>query len=633
MSQSLEYLASEELEGRGLGTKGIDLAADYIAEQFRQMGLNVKAYNGTPFHEFKLTISTQLGPDDQNTLTLVNPEGTEEKLKLKDDYSPLALGGAGKFDAPLVFVGYGITAPKLGYDDYENIDVKDKVVIVLRHEPQQNNPHSAFNGTAESSHSAITRKISNAYEHGAAAVLLVTDEVEVKDKLDRAQKRLQRWIDELSKAHEEFGKITAPTRKQVDDYQQRVERLGKQIQEQAKGIARDFDSVPRFTRGGEGAEGRRIPVIHVRRAVIDPILKSSMGLSLSEVEKKMDTGPTPQSAELKGWKAQGQASIERVETDAKNVVAVLEGEGPRADETIVIGAHYDHLGRGQTGSLAPKSGDIHYGADDNGSGTAALLEIARQLSSRGKKLPRRIVFIAFTGEERGLLGSARYVRDPLFPLDKTIAMLNLDMVGRLKDNKLVIYGTGTAEEWDKLIDDLNEGYGFDITRHTDGYGRSDHASFYAKEIPVLHYFTGTHEDYHRPTDTADRINVEGMRRIVDFVIDTAVAVAEADERPTYREGQVSPQFRGGDRPYFGSIPDFSQDRPGYALTGVTKGGPAEKAGIKAGDIIIQLGESRIGNLEDFDSALRKFSAGDRVTVTVKRGDEEKKFEVTLEAPK
>jgi len=319
---------------------------------------------------------------------------------------------------------------------------------------------------------------------------------------------------------------------------------------------------------------------------------------------------------------------------AKNVVGVVEGDGPHAEETIVIGAHYDHLGRGGMGSLDPDSHEVHHGADDNASGVSALIEVARRLAARDTKLPRRIVFVAFTGEERGLYGSAHYVRDPLVPLDQTIAMVNMDMVGRMVDDKLIVYGTDTASEWNKLLDRLAVDHPFKLTRHPEGYGPSDHTSFYAKRIPVLFFFTGTHRDYHRPSDTFDKINVEGMRRVTDLVTDAVVAIAEMDHRPTYQDIGAPPEFaKSGNRPYFGSIPDFSQEQPGYVLMGVSKGGPAERAGIKANDIIVRLGDFPIGNLEDFDTALRKFKSGDRVIVLVKRGSEELKFEVTLEPPK
>jgi hypothetical protein len=245
------------------------------------------------------------------------------------------------------------------------------------------------------------------------------------------------------------------------------------------------------------------------------------------------------------------------------------------------------------------------------------------------------VFIAFTGEERGLVGSARYVREPLFPIANTVAMLNLDMVGRLADEKLIVHGTGTAKEFDALVDNFSKQYGFEITKKPGGFGPSDHASFYGAKVPVLFFFTGTHTDYHRPSDDFDKLNIPGMRRIATMVADAAAILAKADTKPQYVEvqGDKEQMGSGGDRPYFGSIPDFAQSEPGYALSGVTKGGPAERGGLQAGDNIIQFGDSKIGNLEDFDSALRKYKAGEKVPVIVKRNGQEVKVEVTLDPPR
>jgi Zn-dependent M28 family amino/carboxypeptidase len=242
--------------------------------------------------------------------------------------------------------------------------------------------------------------------------------------------------------------------------------------------------------------------------------------------------------------------------------------------------------------------------------------------------------LAFTGEERGLIGSARYVREPLIPLDKTVAMLNMDMVGRLADNKLIVHGTGTAAELDPLVDRLGKQFGFEVTKKPGGFGPSDHSSFYAKQIPVLHFFTGTHKDYHRPSDDVDKLNIDGMRRVAEMVATAAVDLAEAPEPPHYLETKAPAAVGGsGDRPSFGSIPDFAQDAPGYAISGVTKEGPAERGGLKGGDVIVQFGESRIGNLEDFDSALRKYKAGDKVPIVVKRAGADVKLEVTLDPPR
>ncbi|HZZ72593.1 MAG TPA: M20/M25/M40 family metallo-hydrolase, partial [Pirellulales bacterium] len=416
-----------------------------------------------------------------------------------------------------------------------------------------------------------------------------------------------------------------------------VEDLATKISDESKKLAKSADPVFGFQGAGPGMDGgRNVPVLHCRRSPLEAAFKSALQTDLTQLEHEIDHGPHPHSHDLTGWRLQGETNVKHTEVEVKNIVAVLEGEGPHADETLIIGAHYDHVGRGGpgSGSLAPGSHEIHHGADDNGSGTVALLEVARQLTSLGKKFPRRIVFISFTGEERGLLGSAHYVREPAFPLDKTIAMLNMDMVGRLADDKLIVYGTGTAKEFDGLVDRDAEPYGFHIKKEPAGFGPSDHASFYAKKIPVIHYFTGTHKDYHRPTDTAEKINISGMRRVIDLVTDMAVDLVEAEQRPTYVEvkGQAVIE-KSGSRPYFGSIPDFAPDQPGYALTGVTKDGPAEKAGIRGGDIIVQFGESKIGNLDDFDSALRKFKAGDKVKVVVKRDKAEKQFEVILDPPR
>jgi hypothetical protein len=248
------------------------------------------------------------------------------------------------------------------------------------------------------------------------------------------------------------------------------------------------------------------------------------------------------------------------------------------------------------------------------------------------------VFIAFTGEERGLLGSGYYVEHPLFPLDKTVAMLNMDMVGRLKDDELIVYGTGTAKNFDQLLDDINHPFEFKIKREPGGFGPSDHASFYARQIPVLHFFTGLHNDYHRPSDDANKLNIPGIRRVSEMVATAAIKIAEADNRPEYQQAQRESLRPGnapaGDRPYFGSIPNLGGgEEDGYAIQGVGKDSPAEKAGLQAGDVIVRLGDSKIGNLADFDAALRKYKADDKVPVVVRRNGKEVTLPVTLEAPR
>jgi len=638
LREQVGYLASDELEGRGVGTKGIDLAADYLARQFKDVGLKTDLIDGSPFQHFNVVTSSKLG--EPNVLKISGPPTEPDsqprllELKLGEQFTPLAVGGSGKLELPLVFVGYGITAKDENYDDYAGVNVEGKAVVVLRHEPQQDNPHSAFNATDHSQYAPFSRKISNAFEHGAAAVLFVTDDFDIRKTVLDHERRWQAEVDRLAEENIKFKAIEKPTDENVKQHRQQVASAVETIRQLADQIQSAADPLLGFEGAGSGSEGRNFPVLYVRRSAMDDVIRQALGKSLAAIEQEIDTGPTPQSRALEGWRALGETKVLRQEADVKNVIAVLEGDGPHANETVVVGAHYDHLGWGGPGSAAHGVNEIHNGADDNASGTVALVEVARQIAQRGKPPGRRLVFIAFTGEERGLLGSAHYMRNPLYPLGTTVAMLNMDMVGRLDQEKLIVHGTGTANVWDEMIDRLGKEYSFQITKKPGGFGPSDHSSFYAQKIPVLHLFTGTHSDYHRPSDDVEKLNLAGMRRVTQLVAQAAIELADGPQRPEYQETKGS-SFAGGggDRPYFGSIPDFAQDKPGYALSGVTKGGPAERAGLRSGDIIVGLGESKVGNLEDFDSALRKHKAGDTVPVTVQRGAESLTIPVTLDPPK
>lgn len=637
--ETIGFLAADAREGRGPGTKGLDQAADYLAEEFKKIGLKTDLYQGTPFQSFTMPVGAELGK--KNTLTLVGPNGPDGKprryeLKLAADYTPLAIGGSGKIDVPVVFAGYGISAKDEKYDDYAGIDVKGKLVVLLRHQPQQGNPHGILPGHPHSPHAPFGRKLSNAYEHGAAAVVFLTDEFEIQGRLEVREKLWKESVDELAKLRDDFAKLKKPTDADREKYRKQVDDAANQIIEHGKKLAEERDPLFAFAAAGGSGDTSKLPTMHARRSVWDRILADAGRPSLAKLETEIDDAGAPKSFELEGWRAEGEIDVIRTEAQVKNVVGVLEGSGPHADETIIIGAHYDHLGFGGEGSLLPSAREIHNGADDNASGTTALLETARILASAGKPPARRIVFIAFTGEEKGLIGSARYCKEPLFPLEKTVAMLNMDMVGRLTDDKLIVHGGDTADEFTPLVNRLNdEGFKFKITHNSGGFGPSDHASFYAKKIPVMHFFTGLHNDYHRPSDDIEKINAAGLVRVAHLVAETAIQLADAPERPTYKEvkSAQSGGNRGGDRPYFGSIPDFSQTESGYGISGATKDSPADKAGLKGGDVIIRLGDSRVGNLDDFDSALRKYKAGDKVPVTVKRDGKDVTVTVTLGVPR
>ncbi len=382
--------------------------------------------------------------------------------------------------------------------------------------------------------------------------------------------------------------------------------------------------------------------------------------------------------------------VVRKSAPAANVVGFLQGSDAKLkDEVIVIGAHYDHLGHGGRSSLAAREGEIHHGADDNASGTAALIELARLLSAERDKQRRTIVFVAFGGEEEGLLGSSHYVAHPYLPLERTVAMINMDMVGRLKDDTLMIGGVGTASEWRGWIEGTNRifdvkvdpmgttgrnaeaagrttpvsatsnasgtlketpvvitgsngrvvataapGQRFTLRLNEDGFGPSDHSSFYAKRLPVLFFFTGTHEDYHKPSDTAERINYEGLARVADFVRAIVGELQASDARPTFTTAKTEANARStGFRVYLGTVPSYGESTDGLKLDAVREGSPAEAAGLKAGDRIVRLAGRDVRNVYDYTQALSGMKAGEQYEVEVVRDGARMTLKVTPAARK
>jgi hypothetical protein len=326
-----------------------------------------------------------------------------------------------------------------------------------------------------------------------------------------------------------------------------------------------------------------------------------------------------------------RTDVVRADVPAHNVVGVIEGSDPvLKDEYIVIGAHYDHLGRGGEGSLAERPGEIHHGADDNASGTAGVLELARVFSAQRSKLKRTLVFIAFSGEEEGLLGSNYYVNHPLTPLDKTVAMINMDMIGRMKDGKLSIGGVGTAKEWRQII---GSGETFALTLNEDGYGPSDHSSFYMKQVPVLFFWTGNHSDYHKPSDTFDKINYDDEARILTMVARIVRDIDGADQRLTFTTAKADPPRGGGFRVYLGTIPNYADTNDGLLLDGVRDDSPAAKAGLKAGDRIVKIGNRDVKNVYDYTYALGEMKAGQEYVIELVRSGERLVLKIVPEARK
>jgi aminopeptidase YwaD len=552
-----KYLASDELTGRGVDTPGISLARDYIASEFAKYGLRPGGDGANYLQSFDVAVGVMM----KEPSSLVLGQAT---LAVNEDWIPLGLSTSDKAEAEVVFAGYGITAKDYGYDDYADVDVKGKIALVLRYEPPPKDDKSPFRKLPDSStHAALRTKANNARDHGAAGMILVDLNHTGDEKTELISTRNSLW------------------------------------------------------RGGNS-----LVAAQVKRRLIEKWL-NSQGVSLTALKEKIDQGGKPASMPVRGATLQLQVSLQEVHRRAENVVAVLPGTDPiLKKENIVIGAHYDHLGLGHFGALARESeGRIHPGADDNASGTAVLLDLARRLSALPAKPARTFLFVAFSAEELGLYGSRHFVTHASF-LSSTKAMINLDMVGRLRENRVTVFGARSGESFSNLISETAGELGLAIVQ-SDNVGRSDHMSFYNRKIPVLHFFTGNHADYHRPTDTWEKLNIEGMAKVSDLVLLSALRIDDSKAAPAFVSLPSRPSTNGpGERPgfstYLGSIPDYGANIDGVRLAGVTDGSPAARAGLKEGDIIIQLADKKIQNIEDLTAALRGQKPGDEVAIVVLR---------------
>ena len=599
LRKHVEYLASDKLEGRRTGEQGATFAAGYVANAFAQYRLKpgFKTAKGkTNFLQpFPYVAGVELGKD--NFLRIV-PSDTARENKMETGVNWMPLGFSPNADippSPLVFAGYGISASDLKYDDYAGLDVKDKIVLIFDNTPDAGNPHSEFGRFS------IHIKASIAKDKGARGIILIAADTDFKND------RLSRLSYDRT-----LGETALPI----------------------VGIMRQH--------GAEllGAKDEK------ELAAIEKWLAKKTNAPPTSQAETRPVGSVPPGGELVPYKviavAQLKVNLVKKQAEAYNVIGILEGTDPvLKNEAIVIGAHYDHLGRGGTGSLAANSADIHHGADDNASGTSAILELARQFA-KAKNNKRTIIFMAFGGEEEGLLGSKFYVEHPIWPLDKTVAMINMDMVGRLIENKLTIGGIGTATEWKNAIEagnfnplgliklnypvadnTVDAGPRFNLQLNEDGFGPSDHSSFYGKKIPVLFLFTGTHLDYHKPSDTADKINYEGLTKITNYVAAIVRSVDQNSLRPTYTSAKASgtPGGRMQFTVSLGTIPSYADSTDGLVLDGVRDGSPAAKAGLKAGDKITKLNGKEVRNAMDYTYVLGTMKAGEEYEVEITRGTE------------
>lgn len=553
IGRTIEVLASDEFDGRLSGSAGGAKTEKYLERQFESLKLQKLPALGGFRQEFSFTAGVSLGEGNRISLFA---EGKEPVgLKPGEDFIPASFSedcdikGAG-----IVFAGYGIKSKNPERNDYEGLEAKDRVVIVLRDGPEGDDPKSRWAPFYNTRYKATIAK-----DLGAKALIVVSPD--------------------------------------------------------EKG-----DELPRM-RTGAAAGSASIPVVSMKLS----FLKRLFGMEGVAIAADGDL-KAARSFVLAGSSIDMTVKLKREKSTASNIVGFLPATVKTA-ETIVVGAHWDHLGRGIEGSLAEKFGEVHRGADDNASGTAGVLELARMFSGE-KERKRNILFVCFAAEEIGGLGSVHFTKNPPIPISDIIAMINLDMIGRFKE-KVIVDGAGTAKEWKDILEKANTGK-LNLSLHEDGYGASDHSSFYAKSIPVLFFFTGAHADYHLPSDTADKIDLEGETKILGLVANVVTETMNMNGKPLYvaTEGN-SGAGRASFNVYVGTVPDFTEEGKGFKILSVRPKSPAEKAGIMGGDLLVSLGGKKIENIYDYTYALREFKPGEEAEAVVIRGGKEVRLKVVF----
>jgi len=559
LKQHIYFLSSDELEGRKPGTAGIEKAAEYLKSQIIKLG--VKQLGQDYFQH--LDIVTDIKAGDENKLTFRNYTAV-----INEDFIPLAISDSKELKATAVFAGFGfeINEDNLKWNDYENIDVDGKWVIIFRDAP-------TYSGNEVlDKYKSLRKKILAARDKGAAGIILIN--------------------------------------------------------------GRDFDMEDNLISLSSSNRESNIgmPVINIKRKLANKLLEN-YEFTVEDLEEAIKQNKSPRSFEV-DVEISAKVDLKVINSKTKNVVALLEGSDPvLKNEYLIVGAHYDHLGYGgkNSGSRAPDTIAIHNGADDNASGTAANLEVFEKLAANRKDIKRSIVYIAFTAEEMGLIGSKYFTNNPLVDLSKIKFMFNFDMVGRLnpETKNLSIGGTGTAEGLEELIKSYADKSGMNVKFSSEGYGPSDHASFYAKDVPVMFLFTGIHEDYHTPKDDANLINYEGEKLVADLTYDMIVDIANRPEAMKYKEAGPKEQQSASRRMRvsLGIMPDVaSSDIKGVRADAVIDGKPASKAGMKKGDIITAIDGKTINDIYDYMNRLSAFKAGDKISIEVLRD----KDKITLE---
>ncbi len=585
LREHVRTLASDTFAGRMTGSDGARQSAEFIAQQFRASGLTSMGDSNSSFQAFEFNAGVRvLTNQNRLNLTMAASDGSSSNsssFNPEKDFRPLSFTSNGTVSASVVFVGYGLAVPGKGaegYDSYAGLDVSNKIVLALRYVPEE---VEAKRRQELNRYAGLRYKAMIARERGALAILFVT---------------------------------------------------GPNSPNAGELAALSSDSAG----GGSGIIAASVTT-NVAAALF-----ASAGKNLAAIQSQLDKeDPHAEgSLDISNVTVSVTTAVEHIRKSDRNVVVVLPAEGSR--EYVMVGAHYDHLGFGESGAMqrAGEENRVHPGADDNASGTAVVMEMARSLRAQQEANPallkRGIIFALWSGEELGLIGSSHFAERSPVPLSNIVAYVNFDMVGRLRENKLMLQGVGSSTVWKRLIEKRNVAAGFNLVLQEDPYLPTDVTAFYPRGIPVISFFTGSHEDYHRPTDTADKVNYEGLERVAKFARALVLDLANAPERPDYVKVASKDQGTGGRenlRAYLGTIPDYATEVPGVKLSGVRGGSPAEKAGLKGGDVIVEFGGQKIANIYDYTYALDAVKIGQPMQIVVLRDGQRVVITATPEARK
>ena len=561
----VETLASDRFAGREAGSTGEQQAGDYIAAQLARIGARPLPGRQDVFMSFDFTAGSRDGGSQLSS--------GSQRFSAPADVVALSFSDDGTVSAPAVFAGYGIVVPEaqnFGYDSYATLDVKDKAVVVLRYFPEDADKETK---AILARYSDLRYKALAARQRGAKALLVVT---------------------------------------------------GPRSPNAGQTVPITFDTA---------LAGSGIPAASISGKAAAALFGSR---SIESVQKELDSGnPHVAGFALDGVTVELSTKLVREKRTARNVVAFLPATSPVTGVEkpwIVVGAHYDHLGLGRNGNSLASGADVgkpHVGADDNASGSAAVLAVAEAFARRPMRR-RNLVVALWSAEEIGLIGSNTFVNAPPIPLNQVAAYFNFDMVGRMQDNKLAVQATGSSTTWASLIERANVAAGFNLNLQPDPYQPTDVATFNQASVPSLNFTTGAHLDYHKPSDTPDKINYEDLDRIAEFATTIAARLMESDQAPQFVKVEQSSQTvnRTGVRVFTGTVPDYAADAKGLLLSGVIGGGPAEQAGLQKGDVIIEIADQTIANIYDYTYALELLKIGEPVKVVYIRGSERRETTLT-----